>query len=216
MQQSGGSLDALKILVPLLAAILGSLVTLVANHFYTRWRERKAKREQIFRTLMSTRGFKLYQSHVDALCAVEIEWTGANDGEVRSAWKAYNHHLQKEFPEDLKDPLNVAWRNTLDDLFADLMVALGASVGKPVDRTDVKTGTYGPRIWWEIQAETNLLRKGLLGLIGCVIQNGKLAIPVTVQYDPMAQEQLERLKSAMSQAVVLPQAPSKSISQTKA
>ena len=191
--QTIDSLSQVRLIVPLFSGVLGSLVTLIGNHFYTRWREHKAKREHIFKTLMSTRGFKLFPAHVEALCAVEIEWTGKKDGSVRSAWKAYNHHLNKSIPDDITHPENVAWRNELDELFAGLIVAIGESIGKPQDRTDVKAGTNGPRTWREAEHENTLLRKGLLSVIG----TGKgLAIPVSVQYDAAVQQQLQSLASS--------------------
>lgn len=178
---------ALAIVVPIFSGVVGSLATLIGNHFYTQWREKKQKREQIFRTLMSTRGFRTYATHVEALCAVEVEWSSPEDEKVRSAWKAYNHHLNKQVSQDLSDPENVAWRNTLEDLFADLIVALGESIGKPQDKTDVKTGAYGPRAWWEAEQENSVLRKGMVRIIASGLGR---AIPVLVQYDGTAAQQV--------------------------
>lgn len=155
------------------------------------WKERKEKRERIFRTLMSTRGFRHLQAHVEALCTVEVEWSGKKDEDVRSTWKAYNHHLNRQdIPTDINDPANVAWRNELEDKFADLIVALGESIGKPQDKTDVKRGAYGPRAWWEYEQEWNLVRKGLLSIIAT--GNGR-SIPVSVQYDQYVQQQLSAI-----------------------
>jgi len=183
-------LSQIRIIVPLFSGILGSLVTLIGNHFYTRWREHHSKREQIFKTLMSTRGFKTFPAHVEALCAVEIEWTGKKDAPVRSAWKAYNHHLNKSFPNDITNPEFMAWSNQLDELFANLIVEIGKSIGKPQDKTDVKAGTYGPRKWLEIEQESSALRKGLLSIIG----SGRgVAVPVSVQYDAAVERQLQTI-----------------------
>ncbi len=181
----------MQTLVALLSGVVGSLFTLVLNHFYTQWKDRKEKRERIFRTLMSTRGFRAFPAHVEALCSVEVEWGGKDDGTVRSAWKAYNHHLNRQdVPLDINDPLNIAWRNTLEELFADLIVALGDSIGKPQDKTDVKRGTYGPRSWWEQEYESSQLRKGLLSIIDA---GKRLSVPVSVQYDQYVQQQLSAI-----------------------
>ena len=99
----------------LFSGVVGSLITLIGNHFYMTWKDRKDKRERIFKTLMSTRGFKLFPAHVEALCAVEVEWGGKGDEKVRSAWKAYNHHLNKQVPDDINDPANVAWRIKINE-----------------------------------------------------------------------------------------------------
>jgi hypothetical protein len=188
----------MQTLIALSSGVVGSLSTLILNHFYTQWKDIKEKRERIFRTLMSTRGFRAFPAHVEALCAVEVEWSGRKDEKVRSAWKAYNHHLNRQdVPTDINDAANIAWRNDLEELFAELIVALGESIGKPQDKTDVKRGAYGPRSWWENEQETSLLRKGLLS----IIQTGKgLSIPVSVQYDQFVQQQLsaiaEKVKTA--------------------
>lgn len=178
-------------LVALSSGVVGSLATLILNHFYMQWKERKEKRERIFRTLMSTRGFRAFPAHVEALCAVEVEWGGKRDGEVHSAWKAYNYHLNKQHvPTDINDPGNIAWSNEMEELFANLVVAIGESIGKPLDKTDVKRGAYGPRAWWEQEHESSLLRKGLIS----IISNGKgVTVPVSVQYDQHVQQQLSSL-----------------------
>jgi len=151
---------------------------------------------------MSTRGFKFNQVHVEALCSVEVEWSGAKDAEVRSAWKAYNYHLNKMVPDDINDPANIDWRNTVDELFANLIVELSKSVGKPVDKTDVNAGSYGPKLWWEIQQETNLLRKGLLSIIG----SGRgVSIPVSVQYDAAVMNAIEKAGNAAQASNTTPQ-----------
>ncbi len=140
---------------------------------------------------MSTRGFRQHLAHVEALCDVEVEWTGRDDAKVRSAWKAYMHHLNKPgIPQDITNPLNVAWCAELDDLFAKLIVALGDSIGKPQDATDVKTGAYGPKSWWEYEQETSLLRKGLLAIMA---RTNAQAIPVSVVYDQLVQEQVSNI-----------------------
>jgi hypothetical protein len=178
-------------LVAILSGVVGSLATLILNHFYMQWKDRKEKRERIFRTLMSTRGFRAFPVHVEALCAVEVEWSGKSDTKVHSAWKAYNCHLNKQnVPPDDKDPQNVAWRNDLENLFAELIVAIAESVGKPLDKTDVTRGAYGPRVWWEQEQEESFLRKSLIS----IINNGKaLTVPVSVHYDQHIQQQLSAL-----------------------
>jgi hypothetical protein len=196
-----GAADTLKILVPLLSGTFGALVTLVGNHFYLRWKARKEKRETIFRTLMSTRGFKIHPTHVDALCQVEIEWRRAGDAKVKSAWKAYSHHLNTTAPQPVGSPANSQWCHKLDDLFADLAVALSESIGSTFDKTDVKVGAYGPTVWWEIEEEWRKIRKGVIN----VLESGKgLAVPVLVSYDEFVQHQLsevtEKAKMANSAA----------------
>jgi hypothetical protein len=159
----------------LLSGVVGALVTLLGNHFYSEWKDRKEKRERIFKTLMSTRGYKTGTAHVEALCAVEVEWGREEDTTVRAAWKAYNHHLNTQVPEDLNDPKNVAWRTNLDELFADLIVALGESIGKPQDKTEVKRAAYGPKAWGDRDYEESMLRRGFL--------TGGIVLPVTIRYE---------------------------------
>jgi hypothetical protein len=190
MQMQSTSYSGIAVLVPLLSGITGALVTLIGNHFYSRWKDKKEKREKIFKTLMSTRGFRAYPAHVEALCAVEVEWSASDDTTVHSAWKAYNYHLNKQVPDDVNNSENIAWRNDLEELFANLIVALGESIGKPQDKTEVKRGAYGPKSWWDAEFEANLLRKGLLSIIG---QGRGLSIPVSVSYDQVVQQQLNTI-----------------------
>lgn len=187
---TSGWSDLSLVLATLLSGVIGSFVTLVGNHFYSGWKEKKEKRERIFKILMSTRGFRQYFAHVEALCSVEVEWSGPTDEKVRSAWKAYNYHLNQQVPDDINDPANVQWRNQLEDLFADLIVEIGASIGKPQDKTEVKRGAYGPKSWWESEFEQSLLRKGLLSIIN---QGKGLSIPVSVAYDQIVQQQLNAI-----------------------
>ncbi len=175
-------------LIALTSGVVGSLATLILNHFYMQWKDRKEKREKIFRTLMSTRGFRAFPAHVEALCSVEVEWAQKGDERVRSAWKAYNYHLNKaDIPTDITDPANIAWVATLEELFGDLIVALGESIGRPQDKTDVKRGAYGPKSWWEAEQEASVLRKGLIAIIA---KGRGEHIPVSVRYDQYLQQQL--------------------------
>jgi hypothetical protein len=139
---------------------------------------------------MSTRGFKIHPAHVDALCQVEIEWRRKGDAKVKSAWKAYSHHLNTQAPQPPGSPQNVEWCNKLDDIFADLAVALAESIGSSFDKTDVKVGAYGPTVWWEIEEEWRKIRKGLIA----VLEGGKgFAVPVAVFYDQLVQNQLSEV-----------------------
>lgn len=185
--QSQADPAAVKLLVAVLSGITGSFVTLIANHFYSRWKDKKEKRERIFKTLMSTRGFRTSLAHVEALCSIEVEWSGKNDGKVRSAWRAYNYHLNQAVTDDINHPDNVAWRNKVEELFADLVVALGESIGKPQDKTEVKRGAYGPRSWGDAEWEWTLVRKALVNVFN---QGKAAAVPVLILYDDMIEKQI--------------------------
>jgi hypothetical protein len=85
-------------------------------------------------------------------------------------------HIGSLIPKDISDT------RPCDDKFA-----LGNSIGKPQDKTDVKTGAYGPKSWWEYEDETSRLRKGLLNIIA---SGQGVAIPVAVAYDQIVQQQI--------------------------
>jgi hypothetical protein len=71
--------------------LLGPVLAVQAQKWVEGFRENKARRLTIFRTLMATRAMVLDPNHVEALNAVPIDFY--KDKGVMDAWEEYFLHL---------------------------------------------------------------------------------------------------------------------------
>ena len=80
----------------IVAILIGPCLAVYVNGYLDRRREKRARKMDIFRTLMRTRNARLSPDHVGALNLVEIEFV--NHPEVVKNWKALHDHLGTPHP----------------------------------------------------------------------------------------------------------------------
>lgn len=134
------------------ATVLGPILAVQTQKWIERSRETRSRKLQVFHTLMATRGARLSADHVRGLNMIDLsfygyvgfgrKWTSGRDQSVLDAWKEYHDHLS--------DPANL---NTLgtealwaqrDELFVNLLFAMGRSLGYQFDRVQLKKSWYSP------------------------------------------------------------------------
>jgi hypothetical protein len=134
------------------ATLLGPILAVQAQKWIERSRENRARRLQVFHTLMATRGARLSADHVRGLNMIDLsfygyvglgrKWTSKRDQNVLDAWKEYHDHLS--------DPLHINTMGTealwaqRDELFVNLLYAMGQSLGYQFDRVQLKKSWYSP------------------------------------------------------------------------
>lgn len=136
---------------------------------------------------MATRAMTLSPAHVEALNAVPIDFY--KDKPVIDAWEEYLLHLGTEN--------NPAWDTKRIDLFVKLLALIGGKVGYDFNVAQMNR-IYFPRAHGEIDAEQEIIRKGVVAVL-----KGDISLPIEIKAAPASAETAalqKELTSKMSKA----------------
>jgi hypothetical protein len=164
-------------------AILGPFLAVIATRGLDIWRERDARREGIFVSLMSTRRSVLNPEHVQALSRVELEF--ASDKDVLIHQRQYMSLLEEPSPPEGNVIENDWLAKRRRRAFTELVHAIATRLHTRVDRLDILEGGYYPAAWAEAE---QLQIENLRGLNN--ILKGHSTLPIRVgQRTPPANAQ---------------------------
>jgi hypothetical protein len=185
MDKTGIALNILTIV----AIVSGPIIALQIQRKLDREREAKNRKLWVFKTLMSFRATALAPSFVQALNLIDVEFNGSDEKEkaVRNAWKIFLDHYTDL--NSAKDPGSETLVEKGRQLRANLLMAMGRSLGYDFDEVLVKKGSYYPTGLGDVEAEQHALRRGLLNVL-----SGKGRIPVGVFEEKFPAITLEALK----------------------
>lgn len=175
-----------------MAVIIGPFGAVQIQRVLEKIREKKQRRLDIFKTLMSTRAEKLNRAHVQALNMIDIEFYGRmipiirtryqrkTEQAVTHAWKIYNSHLNKlnefnNFP---------VWSARTDELFTELLYALAQSLNYDFDKVQLQRDCYRPQAHGELE---NLQGKILVGLEK--VLSGESSLPMRIVNIPVVPDE---------------------------
>jgi hypothetical protein len=154
------------------STILGPVLAVQAQKWVEGFRDKKARRLTIFRTLMATRALNLSPAHVEALNAVPIDFY--KDKPVMDAWEEYFMHLTTA-PAD-----NPSWGPRRIDLFVQLLVLIGSRVGYRFNVAQMNR-IYFPNAHSELDEDQHFVRKSIVGLF-----KGDKSLPIEIKGAPEA------------------------------
>ena len=169
--------------------LLGPVLAVQAQKWVEGFREKKARRLTIFRTLMATRATNLSAAHVEALNAVPIDFY--KDKKVMDEWEEYFMHLTAA---PATDP---TWGPKRIDLFVKLLVSIGSKVGYRFNVAEMNR-IYFPAAHGELDTDQNFIRKAVVDLL-----KGDISLPVEIKAaasTPEAVALQNELTSKMSKA----------------
>lgn len=150
-------------LATIVAVFLGPVFAVwVARHMDTR-RADEARKLNIFRTLMCTRGLSLDREHVGALNLVEVEFIDCPD--VVNAWKVYLANLGKEMPPIEQKDRHDAFIKRRNSLLTKLIDEIAKVLKIKVAQLDILEGNYVPPGWANEEWEQQLMRRGFINLL---------------------------------------------------
>ena len=150
-------------LATIVAVFLGPVFAVwVARHMDTR-RADEARKLNIFRTLMCTRGLPLDRDHVGALNLVEVEFIDCPD--VVKAWKAYLANLGGEVPPIEQKDRHDAFIKKRNSLLTKLIDEIAKVLKINVTQLDILEGNYVPQGWANEEWEQQLVRRGLINVL---------------------------------------------------
>ena len=160
---------------------LATIGALIAGPGIAVWITRKidrdhaaeARKMEIFRTLMRTRGMPIHWDHVGALNLVEVEFIDHQD--VINPWKEYLAHLNERPPKE-KAQLD-AFGKKRDTLLTALIDAIAKALDIKIAQLDILQGNYVPSGWFTDEEEQRWLRRALMH----VLSSGKGSIPIQLR-----------------------------------
>lgn len=166
--------------------LLGPVLAVQAQKWIEAFREKRARRLAIFRTLMATRALNLSPAHVEALNAVPIDFYG--DKKVMDAWEEYLMHLNGTGPAD------AVWGAKRIDLFVKLLVLVGSRVGYTFNVAEMNR-VYFPAGHGELEADQTFIRKGLIAVL-----KGEKSVPIEITGAPGATSLQEKIAEKLVKA----------------
>jgi hypothetical protein len=159
--------------------VLGPILAIQVQEYLESRREDKRRKHQIFRELMVTRATMLSPRHVEALNAIQIEFSAKAPEEkpIVDEWQPYINHLSHMDKDNLP-----AWNAKSIDLLIDLLFEMAALLGyHDFNRVRIKNEAYLPQYFGDIENEQNRLRKAPIKVF-----EGDQSLKVEVAEAPVA------------------------------
>lgn len=164
--------------IMVVAVLLGPVIAVQLTRHLDNKREIRDRKLQVFKTLMSTRGYSTSMDHVVALNRIDLEFDRRNTKEkaVIEAWKAYLDHLNaKDLPLE-------HWVVRRIELLVEMLHNMARVLDYDFDKTHIKNSSYSPVAHGTLEEQQEAIRKGVIELL-----QGKRSLPVQVS-SPTAAE----------------------------
>ena len=156
----------------ILAVILGPIVAVQLTRFLDDRKGARARKVDIFKTLMATREYLVSWEHVEALNRIDLEFNGkrAKEKAVVNAWRKYHDWLGRrgEVPDE-------QWLDKRRDLLVELLHQMAKMLKYDFDETHIKNSSYSPLAHATAENEQIVIRQWLAGVI-----RSESAIPMKV------------------------------------
>lgn len=149
-------------LATIAAIIIGPVVALWLQRISERRRDQRNRKLVIFKELMATRATRVSPRHVDALNAIEVEFSdgSVDDKRVLEAWRLYLDHLGDDNAGD-----NHRWTAKGNDLLTDLLYEMSRALRYDFSKITLKKNVYSPRAHGDLELDQYLLRKYVVEML---------------------------------------------------
>ena len=150
------------------AIIIGPVAALWLQRISERRRDKRNRKLVIFKELMATRASRVSPRHVDALNAIEVEFSNGSrrDKQVLEAWRLYLDHLSAPDNGNIQQ-----WGHKREDLFFHLLYTMSQALEFAFSELDLKNNIYSPIAQGDLENDQYLLRKYIVE-----VMDGKRAI----------------------------------------
>lgn len=164
----------------IIAIILAPIFALQIQKYLEDRKEIRARKMQIFRTLMATRATRLSPSHIEALNMIDIEFY--KNEKITKIWKSMLDNFE-DYPKDTNDEnYSVKLHSCVEksnDLFVDLLFEMSQSLDYKFDKVHLKRNIYLPKGQVDMLIWQETMRRALSEML-----EGKRPIPVHI-IDPI-------------------------------
>jgi hypothetical protein len=156
---------------------IGPIFAVQLTRFLDDQKEVRARKLEIFKTLMATRAYGVSWTHVEALNRIDLEFDRANkrEKEVIDAWKEYLDLLGNTAisPEQ--------WDVRRVELYVELLHKMAKVLNYDFDKTHIKNSSYSPRAHRETEEQLVTIRKDLIEML-----EGKRPLPMEITNWPQS------------------------------
>ena len=145
----------------IIAVLAGPIIAVQLTRYIDNRKEKRQRKLNVFRTLMSTRATRLSSYHVEALNMIDLEFSKNNERELNviEAWKEYLDALSDQ---NLNNQHGMEKRS---DLFIDLLHRMAVVVDYKFDKVHIKNGAYSPVAHGQYELDHQIIRGGLIELL---------------------------------------------------
>lgn len=169
----------------ILAILVGPVIAVHITRKNDERRAERARKLDIFRTLMRTRRMPVHVDHVGALNLVEIEFI--DHDRVIAAWKAYLNNLSEVLPPIEEKVKHDAALKRRDSLLTKLIYEIAQTLNIKVEQLDILEGNYIPQGWLDDDWEQRLVRRHLITVLsgrGAIVTRSDQAVPAHNPFPP--------------------------------
>lgn len=159
-------------ILTILAIFLGPILAVQISQYLERNRWKRERKLNLFKDLMATRLTTLAPQHIQALNMIGVEFDpkASLDKDVIEAWKVYLDHLyDKNYPKE-------TWESRRAELMIDLLQKMAKSLDYDFDKSHIKSTSYYPTGYGDIEDDQYLIRKGTVELL-----EGKRSLSVEIK-----------------------------------
>jgi len=163
------------------AIIIGPILAVQIQRTLEIYRDKRLRRQELFKTLMSTRAERLAREHVRALNMIDIEFYGRKffntrvqtpkEKAVTNAWKNYNSVLFEKDKYRTLEP----WLKECDKHFTSLLYEMSKALGYDYDEVQLKRDCYRPVAHGDVESAQYAILKGLESVL-----KSEKPLPVTI------------------------------------
>lgn len=171
------------------AILSGPVIAVFITRLLDDLREKKARRLEVFKTLMRTRRTPIFPEHVGALNLIELEFSENKD--VIARWKDLlkhfaDQHVRRE-EELVNDTLSMQEQNNRNEKFyerlakerqallAKLLHSMAKALKFKIEQLEIFEGGYTPQGWGDVETAQRIARQYLVDLY-----EGKKALPMAL------------------------------------
>jgi len=160
----------------ILAILAAPIVALQIQKYIEDRKEIRARKMQIFRTLMATRATRLDVKHIEALNMIDIEFFKNN--KITEAWKLlldnFANYPQNPNEKNYESKISSCAEKS-DGLFVDLLSEMAKSLDYKFDKVQLKRNIYIPKGQANIIMDQEFMRHAFVEVL-----LGKRSIPIKV------------------------------------
>lgn len=151
----------------LAAIIAGPILALVAQRVLDRYRQSRQRKVFIFKELMATRATRLSPRHVEALNAIEIEFSSGSrsDRKVFDVWRQYLNHFDTTAGPNPDPAVLAAWGKEGSKLLVELLSAMASRLGYKFDKVSLEKSVYYPKGHVDLENEQAQFRRMFIELM---------------------------------------------------
>jgi len=157
--------------VMILAVFLGPIVAVQLTEYLDAKKEKRQRKMDIFKTLMSTRSYSTSWDHVMTLNRIDLEFEVSHPKEkaVVEAWKQYLDLLGD------KTISGEQWSAKKVELLVELLHKMALVLDYDFDKTHIKNSSYSPVAHGDMENQQAKIREGIIDIL-----EGKRVVPMNI------------------------------------